>query len=209
VESFLSGTVAGYGIAIPVGAIATYIVALTARTSFRVGGSAAMGAATADGVYASVAVLGGAVLSSSIASVARPLQWVSGAVLLALAARIGYLALAEYRHPYARANVRRMVRSPVRAFGTVLVATLLNPTTVVYFAALVVAHRSSTPLDGTDGTLFVLGAFLASASWQLLLAAGGAVLGRVLMGPRGRLATGLVSALLISALAVWMVLLPG
>jgi len=44
--------------------------------------------------------------------------------------------------------------------------------------------------------------FAASASWQLVLAAGGAFLGRVLTSDRGRLATALASSALIGALAV-------
>jgi len=48
-------------------------------------------------------------------------------------------------------------------------------------------------------------AFAASASWQLLLAGGGALLGRLLAGPRGRLATALVSSAVIVGLAVGLV----
>ena len=40
----------------------------------------------------------------------------------------------------------------------------------------------------------MLAAFVASASWQLALAAGGALLGRAVTGPRGRRVTGVVSA---------------
>ncbi|NED75087.1 lysine transporter LysE, partial [Streptomyces sp. SID9944] len=57
--------------------------------------------------------------------------------------------------------------------------------------------------------VFVLAAFGASASWQVLLAAGGALLGRALTGPRGRLATALVSSGVIMLLAVRMALSPG
>jgi hypothetical protein len=39
-------------------------------------------------------------------------------------------------------------------------------------------------------------------SWQLVLAGGGAFLGRVLTGSRGRLVTGLASSVLIGVLAV-------
>ena len=53
--------------------------------------------------------------------------------------------------------------------------------------------------------VFVLAAFAASASWQLLIAAGGSVVGRILTGPRGRLATALVSSALIAGLAVALV----
>ena len=45
----------------------------------------------------------------------------------------------------------------------------------------------------------------ASASWQLLLATGGSLLGRVLTGPRGRLATGLSSAAVIAVLAIALI----
>jgi arginine exporter protein ArgO len=48
----------------------------------------------------------------------------------------------------------------------------------------------------------VIAAFVASASWQLLLAGGGAVLGRAVTGPRGRRATGVASAVVIAVLAL-------
>jgi arginine exporter protein ArgO len=82
---------------------------------------------------------------------------------------------------------------------------MLNPATVVYFAALVLGRQA----DGNDGiaaaTAFVVAAFVASASWQLLLAAGGGVLGRLLTGARGRFLTALASSTVIAALAVTLV----
>jgi arginine exporter protein ArgO len=54
--------------------------------------------------------------------------------------------------------------------------------------------------------VFVLAAFAASASWQLLLAAGGSAIGRVLTGPRGRLVTALVSSVVIAVLAVLLLI---
>jgi arginine exporter protein ArgO len=53
--------------------------------------------------------------------------------------------------------------------------------------------------------VFVGAAFIASASWQLLLAAGGGLLGRVLTGPRGRFATAIGSSVVIAALAVALI----
>jgi arginine exporter protein ArgO len=52
--------------------------------------------------------------------------------------------------------------------------TILNPMTVIYFAALVLglpAIGSGAP----DRIVFVVAAFLASLSWQLVIAAFGAV----------------------------------
>jgi arginine exporter protein ArgO len=56
--------------------------------------------------------------------------------------------------------------------------------------------------------VFVLAAFFASASWQLLLAGGGALLGRALTGRRGRLVTALASSAMIMVLAVRMLVAP-
>ena len=61
--------------------------------------------------------------------------------------------------------------------------TLLNPTTVIYFAALVLGNRAADAVCPWEQGVFVLAAFLASASWQLLVACGGALLGRALTGP--------------------------
>lgn len=71
----------------------------------------------------------------------------------------------------------------------------------MHFAALVLAGQGTAAADHWDEGVFVLAAFVASASWQLLLAVGGALLGRVLTGPRGRLLTSLVSSGVIVGLA--------
>ncbi|WDZ84191.1 LysE family transporter [Micromonospora cathayae] len=197
-SAFLAGVVAGYGVAVPVGAIAVLILGLTARTSFRVGAAAALGVAAADGLYAAVAALGGAAVAGLVAPVAGPLRLVAAAVLLALAGHTTWRALRP-RTPTA-VPVRRGLDTPPRAFLGLLALTVLNPATVVYFTALVLGRPDAT--DPAAAVLFVLGAFLASASWQLLVAASGSLVGRLLTGPRGRLVTALVSSVLIAGLAV-------
>ena len=55
--------------------------------------------------------------------------------------------------------------------------TVINPLTVVYFAALV-AGLDTTVIAGTrDRVVFATAAFIASLTWQLALAAFGAVVG--------------------------------
>ncbi|MFU8852909.1 LysE family transporter [Micromonospora sp. SL1-18] len=203
--AFLAGLVAGYGVAVPVGAIAVLILGLSARTSFRVGAAGALGVATADGVYAAVAALGGAAVAGLLAPFADPLRLVAAAVLLVLA---GYGAWRGLRPPAAAGPqvVRRGLDTPARAYLAILALTLLNPATVVYFAALVLGRGDAGGADVVAGGLFVLGAFLASASWQLLIAGGGTLVGRALTGPRGRLVTALASSAIIAALAVAVLL---
>ncbi|MFF5391238.1 LysE family transporter [Streptomyces sp. NPDC013012] len=197
----VAGLLAGYGIAIPVGAVGAHLVAVAARSPWRTGAGAALGIATADGLYALLAVLGGAALVPLLAPVATPLRLGSALVLVALAAHSAGRAVRAYRG--GTAPGQEFPPAPRRAFLAFLGITVLNPLTVLYFTALVLGGRPATGPAGA--TAFVLAAFAASASWQLLLAGTGTLLGRTVTGPRGRLATALASSALIVALAVGVV----
>lgn len=192
----MAGVAAGYGIAVPVGAIGVLIAGLSARTSLRVGAAAGLGAATADGVYALIAVFGGAAVAGLVAPIATPLRWVAAAVLLGLAAMTAWGAFTK---PGTSGQPARPATA-LRAYAGVLALTLVNPATVIYFAALVLGRGGAG-----GGAWFVAGAFLASASWQLLIAGGGSLVGRLLTGDRGRLITALVASVVIAVLAVHLV----
>ncbi|WP_369213994.1 LysE family transporter [Streptomyces flavofungini] len=202
----VAGLLAGYGIAMPVGGVATYLVALTARTSPRTGACAALGVASGDGVYALVAAVGGTSLTGLIAPAVVPLRRASVLVLVALAVRGAVTAVREYRGRAGTAGRTGTPPGPGRAYATLLGITLLNPATVVYFAALVLGSPATTSLTPLEQAAFALAAFAASASWQLLLAGGGALLGRALTGRGGRLLTALASSALITGLAAHLLL---
>ncbi|MGW2280166.1 LysE family transporter [Streptomyces sp. NPDC001770] len=207
--ALVAGLLAGYGIAVPVGAVATCLVALTARTSPRVGVGAALGVATADGLYALLATAGGSALAPFVEPVAPLLRWASAAVLAALACRGAVTAVRRHRAGETPGGgTGRRPAGPLRAYLALLGLTLMNPVTVLYFSALVLADRGATAPGPGERAVFVLAAFAASASWQLLLVGGGALLGRVLTGPRGRLLTSLVSSAVIVGLAARLVLAP-
>lgn len=67
-EAFGTGAVAGFGIAIPVGAIAVLILQTGIRQGFWSAFLAGAGATSADLIYAGLAVLGGAALSGLVGS---------------------------------------------------------------------------------------------------------------------------------------------
>ncbi|GIJ56639.1 LysE family transporter [Virgisporangium aurantiacum] len=202
--AFLAGLLAGYGVAVPVGAIAALLVSLTARTSLRVGAAAALGVATADGVYCALAVVGGTAVAHLIEPVSGPLRWAAMVVLLGLAARTAWTAWRHHREGATPADTRTGLHTPGRAYLGLLALTVLNPSTVVYFTALVLGRQGGST-DAVSAVVFVVAAFAASASWQLLLAAGGGLLGRVLTGPRGRFATAVGSSVVIAVLAVGLI----
>ncbi|MFD8717363.1 LysE family transporter [Streptomyces sp. NPDC059629] len=206
--ALVAGLLAGYGIAVPVGAVGTYLVSLTARTSLRTGACAALGVASADGLYALLAMVGGAALAAALQPVLGPLRWASAAVLVALAVRGAAGALRQFRERRLAVRAERPIPGPARAYLGLLGITLLNPTTVIYFAALVVGTRAGTAVRPLEQGVFVLAAFAASASWQLLLAGGGALLGRGLTGHRGRLVTALLSSCVMLGLAARMAMSP-
>ncbi|MEV6401402.1 LysE family transporter [Streptomyces bobili] len=202
--ALVAGLVAGYGIAVPVGAVGTYLVSLTARTSLRTGVCAALGVAAADGIYALLATAGGSAVAAVLRPVLGPLRWASALVLLTLAAWGATTAVRSYRAHRLTTRIAPPPPSPARAFLSLLGLTLLNPTTVIYFAALVLGTGTADAVRPVDQSVFVLAAFAASASWQVLLAGGGALLGRALTGHRGRLVTALVSSGVMTVLAVRM-----
>ncbi|GAA1407272.1 LysE family transporter [Kitasatospora putterlickiae] len=202
-DALLSGLLAGYGVAVPVGAISVLVVTLASRVSLGRGLAAALGVATADGLYALAAVLGGAAIAPVIAPAAGALETVAAGVLVLLAARGLWTTFRDHRE--ADGAPPPSPDSPWRTYAALLGLTLLNPLTVVYFTALVVGgHAGPGPL--APGLAFALAAFAASASWQVLLATGGALLRRALTGPRARLLTGLAGHTVVLALALRLAL---
>lgn len=190
-QALVAGLLAGYGVAVPIGAIAPLLITLTARTSSRVGVAAALGVATVDGCYALVAVLCGHFLAPYLHRVETPLHWTAAAVLAVIAVRIALTS---------RAPARELPPiQPRRAFLTMVGLTALNPTTIVYFGALVLGHQ-------TTEVVFVPAVFVASASWQLLLVCCGRLLGRFVTTSRGRLISALVASVVILVLAVRLVM---
>jgi threonine/homoserine/homoserine lactone efflux protein len=171
VTSFVAGALAGWAIAIPVGAIAVLIVETGIRRGFRIAAAAGAGAASADGIYATLAVVGGTALAAVLAPLERPLRLVAIVALVAIGLRGLVLTTAGVRRVPAGASLpTRVIPTYLRFLGL----TLLNPQTVVYFAALILALPDVGRGPG-ERSAFVAGAFLASLSWQAVLAGVGAV----------------------------------
>lgn len=195
--SFLAGALAGYAIAIPVGAIAVLIVEVGIRRGFRTAAAAGAGAASADGLYATLAAAGGAAIAGILEPLARPLKVIAIGALLGIGLRGLVLILLGPR------GVARNAVMPVRLVGTYLrflALTLLNPATVIYFAALILGLPHLGRGLG-ERAAFVAGAFLASLSWQTTLAGVGAVAHHRLP-PRFQVAISLLGNFVIIGFAV-------
>ena len=184
--AFLIGVAAGYAIAIPVGPIAILILRVGVAQGFRAAAAAGAGTATADLIYASLAMLFGAAASRFLEPF-LPATRIVAAVVLAYIAIRGMFRAARV--------IDREIRGPM--YLIFLTLTLLNPPTVIYFVSLAVA-LPEVSADLGSRTAFV--AVLASLSWQEVLAVAGAMLhGR--LTPLVQRAAAVASGVIILALA--------
>lgn len=203
INAVVAGLLAGYGLAVPVGAVAVLMVNMTASTSFRTGAAAALGAATADAGYAVAAVLGGGSLAVAVRPVLGPLRWAAFAILTAMAARVLVTALRR-RPDGVGSAVAHPPITPLRAYVTYLSLTALNPWPAVYFVTLVFGQQAQQPMNGAESLAYLSGITFASVSWQLLLAGGGRLLGSALTSRHGRTVTAAFSSCLIFGLGLRM-----
>jgi arginine exporter protein ArgO len=200
VRALAEGVLAGLGIAVPVGAIAVLIVDLAMRQGFARAVPAALGTATADLAYAAVAAVAGIAVAATLAPYQRRIELLSATVLAGI---VGYRVVRLVRTPGPQMDP--IGDGPLRTYAGFLALTLVNPLTVTYFAALILGLGDDTLGSTADKGLFVVGAFVASAAWQLVLARAGAVLQHRLP-ERALLATVLAGNVLIASLAIRLAL---
>ena len=202
-----AGALAGLAVAMPVGAVGAYLLGLAARERFAVAAAAALGVASVDGAYALVAALGGAGLRALVQSASVALTGLAALVLVVLAGRTLGQAVRRYRSPTPAVARTGRAGNAGRAYLGLVGLTAVNPATVITFSAVALGRPTGDTGPSWPGVaLFAVGAFVASAAWQLLLVGGGSVLGRLLAGRRGQLGIAVASALLMLGLAVAVLL---
>ncbi|MGH2406674.1 MAG: LysE family transporter [Candidatus Limnocylindrales bacterium] len=198
-DALIAGIFAGLGVAVPVGAIAVLIIDASVNHGFRVGWAAGAGAATADGFYAAIAAAFGSAVAALVLPWQVALRMLAVAVLVVIAVR-GVLAAS-------RSSGGGPAQDPPtmrRAYLTILGLTLINPMTVIYFAALVLGLPGIS--EGAPGrVVFVVGALLASLAWQSTIAGVGALLHHH-ASARLRTTTTLLGSTIVLAFAARIVL---
>lgn len=200
--AYAIGLVAEFGIAIPVGAIVVLIVQVGMRCGFPCASSAGAGSATADLLYAILAVAGGTALAATIDEIGRPFRLGSGAIL-AFMAILGLLRSARPIEPIDTQLPGR--RESGLTYAKFLGPTVVNPLTVVYFVAVVRGLDLVGRFAPGQAMAFVAGVFTASLAWQTFLAGIGAAAGRHLPTTFVKLAR-IGGNLLVLGLAALMVM---
>jgi len=166
ISFLLRGLVIGFSIAAPVGPIGVLCIRRTLAEGRASGFVSGLGAATADAIYGCIAGFGLTFISSILISQQVWFRLVGGIFLCYLGLKT---FLAEPAGQVAPARGNGLVGAYVSAF----LLTLTNPMTILSFAAIFagLGGASGSGDYGSAGVL-VLGVFIGSALWWLIMSSG-------------------------------------
>jgi threonine/homoserine/homoserine lactone efflux protein len=161
----LRGFVLGFVIAASPGPIFFLCLRRTLARGWPTGLMSGFGVATADAFYAGVAAFGIGAISSFVVGEARWLALIGGTVLVLLGMR------TLFERPKAAEPVAVVTGSGLAwAYLSTLGLTITNPSTIISFAALVATLGIVLKGGLLAPALLVLGVFVGSATWWVVLA---------------------------------------
>lgn len=164
--TLLRGLVIGFAIAAPVGPIGVLCIRRTLADGRASGFVSGLGAATADAIYGAVAAFGLTLVSSFLVRQHGSLRLVGGLFLC-------YLGLKAFLARPAEGRAAARGAGLLAAYASTLALTLTNPATILSFAAIFAGLGLAAPEGGYVGAgVMVLGVFLGSALWWLVLSGG-------------------------------------
>ena len=160
----------GFSIAAPVGPIGVLCIRRTLAEGWAYGLVSGLGAASADAIYGSIAGFGLAFISNFLVSQQVWLRLVGGVFLC-------FLGLKTLLARPAEQASSGKGKGLLAAYASTFFLTLTNPITIISFAAIfaglgLAAARGNYASAG----VLVLGVFLGSAAWWLLLSSGVGIL---------------------------------
>lgn len=159
----ITGFAIGFSIAAPIGPIGTLCIQRSLHNGFIVGLMCGLGAAVADALYASVAGFGLTVVKDFLLQQNLILGCIGGLFLCYLGWAIYKSRVVTLGHAQEKSNVWY-------AFFSTCVLTLMSPSTILPFAAVLTNFNSAINTQA-ESFSFVGGVFCGAALWFLLLSA--------------------------------------
>jgi threonine/homoserine/homoserine lactone efflux protein len=163
------GLAIGFSIAAPVGPIGVLCIRRSLAEGRQIGLATGLGAATADAAYGAVAGFGLTAVSSFLVGHKWWLGLLGGLFLCFLGVR------TFISQPATRAAEVRG-QGWLSAYLSTLFLTLTNPMTILSFVAVFAGFGLGASPDYSAAALLVVGVFVGSAFWWLLLSSGVALL---------------------------------
>jgi len=162
---FLKGIFIGFAMAVPLGPIGIMCIRKTLTEGRLRGLIIGLGAATADLLYATVAAFGLTVISNTLVSQRVWIRLVGGTLLFFLGIRTFRALPVDPKIPIKSDGI-------LRSYLTTVFLTLTNPMTIFAFIAVFAALGLGTGLSYFSAAALVLGVFIGSGLWFLLLSSG-------------------------------------
>jgi threonine/homoserine/homoserine lactone efflux protein len=163
VSFLLRGLVIGFSIAAPVGPIGVLCIRRTLAEGRIAGLLSGLGAATADALYGCIAGFGLTFISDILISQHVWLHIVGGAFLC-------YLGLKTFLSSPTERAVSATGNKLGGAYASTFFLTLSNPMTILSFAAIFAGLGvADTRANYMSAGVLVLGVFIGSALWWLIL----------------------------------------
>ena len=178
IRFLLRGLVIGFSIAAPVGPIGVLCIRRTLAKGRVSGLVSGLGAATADAIYGCIAGFGLTFIASILISQQGWVRLIGGAFLC-------YLGLKTFLTRPAEQAASAEGNGLVGAYASTFFLTLTNPMTILSFAAIF-AGLGVVSASGNYASagMLVLGVFIGSALWWLILSGGVSVF-RARFNPHG------------------------
>jgi threonine/homoserine/homoserine lactone efflux protein len=176
----LKGVLIGFSIAAPVGPIGVLCIRRSLAEGRQIGLATGLGAATADAAYGAVASFGLTVISSFLVGHRLWLNFLGGLFLC-------YLGIRTFLSKPSEQAAEVRGGGLFSAFLSTLFLTLTNPMTILSFVAVFAGFGLGASPDYFSASAMVVGVFVGSALWWLLLSGGVALF-------RSRVSTGWMQA---------------
>jgi threonine/homoserine/homoserine lactone efflux protein len=162
---FLKGILIGFAMAVPIGPIGIMCIRKTLTEGRMHGAVVGLGAATADMLYGCIAAFGLTFISDTFFNQRIWIRLVGGTLLLFLGVRTFRAQPANPKAPVKNNGV-------FRSYLSTVFLTLTNPLTIFAFIAIFAAMGLGSGLGYFSATALVVGVFVGSALWFLLLSSG-------------------------------------
>jgi threonine/homoserine/homoserine lactone efflux protein len=174
----LRGLIIGFSIAAPVGPVGVLCIRRTLAEGRVAGLVSGLGAATADAIYGCIAGFGLTFISSILVNQQGWLRLIGGGFLC-------YLGLKTFLARPAEQAALAGGSGLVAAYASTFFLTLTNPMTILSFAAVFAGLGvASASGNYVSAGVLVLGVFIGSALWWLILS-GGVGMFRTRFNPHG------------------------
>ena len=166
ISFFLKGVILGFSIAAPVGPIGVLCIRRTLEFGRFSGLFSGLGAAIADVIYAIIAAFGLAFISNFLVAGLFWFRLIGG----------GFLLYLGWKTFFAKTSDKNMGISHTTLFNDFISTfffTLTNPLTILSFLAIFSGIGFSSAKENyLQASTLVVGVFLGSAGWWLLLSEG-------------------------------------